>query len=48
MSKPASATLHLGDQAPFFTLPNQKGIRVSLADALLTGPVLLGFHRGTW
>ncbi len=48
MSKPASATLQVGDQAPLFTLPNQKGICVSLADALLMGPVLLGFHRGTW
>ena len=48
MSTLESATLHVGDQAPLFTLPNQKGICVSLADALLTGPVLLGFHRGTW
>jgi peroxiredoxin len=48
MSKPESATLKPGDQAPPFTLPNQKGVPVSLGTALARGPVLLGFHRGTW
>jgi peroxiredoxin len=48
MSTPESTTLHVGDRAPLFTLPNQKGIPVSLADALAKGPVLVGFHRGTW
>ena len=48
MSKPESSTLTAGDQAPLFTLPNQKGVAVSLEAALAKGPVLLGFHRGTW
>jgi hypothetical protein len=48
MSKPESATLEPGDRAPLFTLPNQKGVAVSLEAALAKGPVLLGFHRGTW
>jgi hypothetical protein len=48
MSKPESATLQVGDRAPLFSLPNQKGGSVSLADAIARGPVLLGFHRGTW
>jgi len=48
MSHTASASLRIGDQAPLFTLPNQKGVPVSLEAALASGPVLLGFHRGTW
>ena len=48
MSQPVSTTLKPGDRAPLFTLPNQKGVPVSLEAALARGPVLLGFHRGTW
>ena len=48
MSKPASTTLTVGDPAPEFALLNQKGQVRSLAEALSRGPVLLGFHRGTW
>jgi hypothetical protein len=48
MSQNASSNLRVGDQAPLFTLPNQKGAPVSLEAALAAGPVLLGFHRGTW
>jgi peroxiredoxin len=48
MSQTASSSLQVGDQAPLFTLPNQKGTPVSLEAALAKGPVLLGFHRGTW
>jgi peroxiredoxin len=48
MSKPESTTLQVGDRAPLFTLPTQKGGSVSLADDLARGAVLLGFHRGTW
>jgi peroxiredoxin len=48
MSKDESVTLHVGDQAPLFTLPNHKGQPRVLAEALAHGPVLLGFHRGTW
>jgi len=43
-----SATLKLGDRAPLFTLPNQKGQPRVLSEFLARGPVLLGFHRGTW
>ena len=48
MSQLESTTLKAGDQAPLLTLPNQKGVPVSLEAALANGPVLLGFHRGTW
>jgi peroxiredoxin len=48
MSKPGTSTLNQGDHAPLFTLPNQKGAPVSLEAALANGPVLVGFHRGTW
>ena len=48
MSHTASASLRVGDPAPLFVLPNQKGVPVSLEAALAGGPVLLGFHRGTW
>jgi peroxiredoxin len=43
-----SDTLHVGDQAPAFTLPDQKGRSWSLDDLLAAGPLLLAFHRGTW
>jgi len=43
-----SDTLHVGDEAPPFTLPTQKGVQRSLADLLARGPLLLAFHRGTW
>jgi len=48
MSKHESVTLHVGDRAPLFTLPNHRGQPRGLADAIARGPVLLGFHRGTW
>jgi peroxiredoxin len=48
MPQSTSSNLRPGDQAPLFSLPNQKGVPVSLEDALAKGPVLLGFHRGTW
>lgn len=41
-SQPASR------QARMFTLPDQNGKPVSLADALAKGPVLLVFYRGFW
>jgi peroxiredoxin len=48
MAKSESETLGPGDHAPDFTLPNSKGDMRSLAEALSRGPVVLGFHRGTW
>ena len=44
----ASATLRVGDAAPEFTLPSNRGDRQSLSEYLARGPVLLAFHRGTW
>jgi peroxiredoxin len=43
-----SDTLTIGDQAPAFSLPTQKGVVQTLADLLAAGPLLLAFHRGTW
>lgn len=43
-----SDTLKVGDRAPEFTLPTQKGDPRKLSDHLVAGPVLLVFHRGTW
>lgn len=37
-----------GERAPDFTLPNQVGKRVRLADRLAAGPVVLSFYRGVW
>ena len=48
MPSSESRSLGTGDHAPLFTLPNQKGVPVSLEAAIEKGPVLLGFHRGTW
>jgi peroxiredoxin len=43
-----SDTLKVGDRAPVFSLPTQKGTVRTLADLLAAGPLLLAFHRGTW
>jgi hypothetical protein len=43
-----AAGLHNGERAPDFTLPNQVGKTVRLADRLATGPVVLSFYRGEW
>jgi peroxiredoxin len=40
--------LKVGDTFPSFTLRNEKGQPVSLADRLATGPVVITFYRGTW
>jgi peroxiredoxin len=37
-----------GDTAPDFTLPDFQGRHVSLSEKLSSGPVVLGFFRGTW
>jgi hypothetical protein len=41
-------SLKTGDKAPSFTLPNAKGERVSSADLLAKGPLVLSFYRGGW
>lgn len=37
-----------GDIFPNFTLNNQSGHEIQLADLLLTGPVIVTFYRGGW
>jgi thioredoxin-dependent peroxiredoxin len=39
-----ATSLKVGDKAPEFTLPDQDGKPVSLAEALKTGPVILAFY----
>jgi peroxiredoxin len=41
-----SETASVGTPAPDFTLTDQHGAEVHLADALSTGPVVLVFLRG--
>lgn len=43
-----STTLRVGDAAPGFSLPSNRGDQQTLADYVARGPVLLAFHRGTW
>ena len=40
--------LSVGERAPDFTLPNQTGKMVRLADRLAAGPAVLSFYRGVW
>jgi hypothetical protein len=43
-----AAGLRIGERAPDFTLPNQRGEMVNLRDRLSRGPVVLNFYRGVW
>lgn len=43
-----AAGLSVGERAPDFTLPNQRGEMVRLSDRLSGGPVVLNFYRGVW
>jgi peroxiredoxin len=43
-----TTTLKVGDQAPDFSLPSNRGDVQSLGQYVGRGPVLLAFHRGTW
>jgi hypothetical protein len=40
--------LRIGEHAPAFALPNQRGEVVKLSDRLSRGPVVLNFYRGVW
>lgn len=40
--------LAAGDRAPDFSLPEARGKRFVLSDALREGPVVLAFYRGGW
>ena len=42
------AGLSIGERAPDFVLPNQRGEIVRLGDRLSRGPVVLDFYRGVW
>ncbi len=43
-----AAGLQVGERAPDFALPNQRGEMVKLSDRLPRGPVVLSFYRGVW
>ncbi|MBI5343005.1 MAG: redoxin domain-containing protein [Deltaproteobacteria bacterium] len=43
-----AAGLQIGERAPDFALPNQRGETVRLSDRLSGGPVILSFYRGVW
>jgi AhpC/TSA family len=43
-----AAGLRIGERAPDFDLPNQRGERVRLSERLSRGPVVLNFYRGVW
>lgn len=43
-----AAGLRIGERAPDFILPNQRGEMVRLSDRLASGPVVLNFYRGVW
>jgi hypothetical protein len=43
-----AAGLQIGERAPDFALPNQRGETVRLSDRLSGGPVVLSFYRGVW
>ena len=43
-----AAGLQIGERAPDFVLPNQRGETVRLSDRLSRGPVVLSFYRGVW
>lgn len=43
-----AAGLTVGERAPDFTLPNQRGETVRLSERLARGTVVLSFYRGVW
>jgi len=44
----AEQSLHQGDLAPDFTLPDAEGKLVTLSALLREGPVVVTFYRGSW
>jgi peroxiredoxin len=44
----AAKALRVGDQAPAFVLSDADGKRVSSADLLRQGPLIVTFYRGVW
>lgn len=43
-----AAGLQIGERAPDFALPNQRGETVRFSERLSAGPVVLSFYRGVW
>ncbi|MEK6756260.1 MAG: redoxin domain-containing protein [Bacteroidota bacterium] len=43
-----AAGLAVGEVAPDFALPNQRGETVRLSERLARGPIVLSFYRGVW
>ena len=43
-----AAGLRIGERAPDFALPNQRGEMVRLSERLSRGTVVLNFYRGVW
>jgi hypothetical protein len=46
--KSGATGLRIGERAPDFALPNQRGEMVRLSERLSRGPVVLNFYRGVW
>ena len=40
--------LKVGESAPEFSLPDEKGNRLALKSLLAQGPVVISFYRGVW
>jgi hypothetical protein len=40
--------LKVGESAPEFSLPDEKGNPVALKELLARGPVVISFYRGQW
>jgi AhpC/TSA family len=40
--------LKVGDRAPEFALPNQRGESIRSRDLLASGPLVVSFYRGVW
>lgn len=43
-----SNAIQVGDSFPSFSLPNQVGEQVAMAELLTKGPLLITFYRGEW
>jgi hypothetical protein len=43
-----NAALNVGDRSPEFGLFNQDHVKVTSADLLRQGPIVLSFFRGHW
>ena len=43
-----AAGLRIGERAPDFTLPNQRGEMTTLSERLSRGPAVISFYRGVW